>query len=70
MKTEECIREEADKFVALAQGRIKRLEADLAEAQQRSAKIKAELEAARQALSRANFQLKRDGDYQCPKCGD
>jgi hypothetical protein len=70
MKTEERILEEADKFVALAQGRIKGLEAALAEAQQRSAKKKSELEAARQALTRrANFQFKRDGDYQCPKCG-
>ena len=69
MKTEDRIRELADEFVAQAQARATRLQAELVDAHQRITKIKAELDAARQAPQRlANFQVKRDGDYQCPKC--
>ena len=70
MKTEDRIRELADEFVAQAQARATRLQAELVDAHQRVEKIKAELDAARRAPQRlANFQVKRDGDYQCPKCG-
>jgi len=70
METEDRIRELAEEFVAQAQARVTRLQAELVDAHQRIEKIKAELDAARQAPQRlANFQVKRDGDYQCPKCG-
>src|SRR6516225_11308094 len=70
MKTEDRIRELAEEFVAQAQARATRLQAELVDAHQRVEKIKAELDAARRAPQRlVNFQVKRDADYQCPKCG-
>ena len=69
METEDRIRELAEEFVAQAQARVTRLQAELVDAHQRVEKLKAELDAARWAPKRlANFQVKRDGDYQCPKC--
>jgi hypothetical protein len=49
MKTEDRIRELADEFVAQAQARATRLQAELVDAHQRVEKIKAELDAARRA---------------------
>jgi len=64
MKTEDRIRELADEFVAQAQARATRLQAELVDAHQRVEKIKAELDAARRAPQRlANFQVKRDADW-------
>jgi ribosome-interacting GTPase 1 len=70
MKTEDRIREIAEEFVAQSQAKAARLKAELMRAQQRVAKLTAELNAARLAPRHLqNFQIMRDGDYQCPRCG-
>jgi predicted RNA-binding Zn-ribbon protein involved in translation (DUF1610 family) len=70
MKTESRIRAIAEDFVAQSHANVARLKTELIEAQQRVAKLTAELNTARLAPKRlTSFQIRRDGDYQCPRCG-
>jgi hypothetical protein len=68
--TEKRIRQVAEEFVAQSQAKAARLRADLFEAQRRVAQLVAELEAMKLTPQRLmSFQIRRDGDYQCPQCG-
>ena len=70
MTTEERIRQVAEEIVAQSQAKAARLREDLFEAQRRATQLAAELEATKLAPQRLkNFQIRRDGDYQCPQCG-
>jgi predicted RNA-binding Zn-ribbon protein involved in translation (DUF1610 family) len=69
-KVEDRIREIAEALVEQSQAKADRLKAELIEAQQGVRKLTAELNAARLAPKRLqDFQIKRDVDYQCPRCG-
>lgn len=69
-KVEDRIREIAEALVEQSQAKADRLKAELIEAQQGIRKLTAELNAARLAPKRLqDFQIRRDMDYQCPRCG-
>jgi transcription initiation factor IIE alpha subunit len=68
-KVEDRIREIAEALVEQSQAKADRLKAELIEAQQGVRKLTAELNAARLAPKHLQgFQIKRDADYQCPRC--
>jgi ribosome-interacting GTPase 1 len=70
MTTEERIRQIAEQYVAQTQANVGRLRAELEEARQRVVRLEAELRGTQLAPQRlTTFQIKRDGDYQCPRCG-
>jgi ribosome-interacting GTPase 1 len=70
MTTEERIRQVAEQLVAQTQANVGRLRSDLEEARQRVTRLEAELRGTQLAPQRlSTFQVKRDGDYQCPECG-
>jgi predicted RNA-binding Zn-ribbon protein involved in translation (DUF1610 family) len=70
MTTEERVREVAEQFAAQFQANATRIGAELLQARQRVTKLEADLEATKLAPKRLDtFQIRRDGDYQCPKCG-
>ena len=70
MKTEDRIWAVAEEFAAQFQAKATRLRTDLMKARQRVAELEAEFDASMQAFKRlADFQVKREGEYQCARCG-
>jgi hypothetical protein len=70
MKTEHRIRAIAEDLVEHSYLKTARLIAELIEAQQRVEQLTAELKAAKQAPKHlTDFQIRHNGDYQCPRCG-